>query len=193
MALREAQSAVAFEGVSLRLKAHVSSWQGKISLKMGDYESAQRAYQEARDLFEQVQDEFEACRAQIDVGQVMIRRGLCRQAESIILAARKEAEDKGFARLHALALGHLVIIAFTNAQLDEAEAYALRSNILARECDFTDLVFRNCVYLWKIAVARGDERLRRLNEKTLRVLLPRVDQELKEAIEFREFLAGGEA
>jgi len=50
------------------------------------------------------------------------------------------------------------------------------------------VVFRNCFYLWKIALAKGDAAAVRLNERTLRSLVGRIESDDPELDEFRDFM-----
>jgi hypothetical protein len=72
-----------------------------------------------------------------------------------------------------------------------AEAYALRSNVIARPREYISIVFRNCFYLRAIAAERGDEASVRSNDRTLKTYLSRVEPDLPESVEYRANLAGG--
>ena len=74
---------------------------------------------------------------------------------------------------------------------EPAEAYALRSNAIARPREYLSIVFRNCFYLRTIAEQRGDSAAVKSNERTLKAYLSRVDPDLPEAIEYRAHLARG--
>ena len=83
---------------------------------------------------------------------------------------------------------------------DERESYASRSNAIARKQEFFSLVFRNCYYLWRIARSKGDAAAEKMNERTLRAYLSKVDETMPETSAFREALGataagamGGEA
>ena len=92
----------------------------------------------------------------------------------------------------ATAFSHLCLLAYRQRDFKTAEAHAIRSNTLARPLEHLDLVFRNCFYLWKISEEIGDRAGARVNERTLRAALGRVEAQLPEAAEFREFLAQGD-
>jgi hypothetical protein len=54
-------------------------------------------------------------------------------------------------------------------------------------------VFRNCFYLWEAAKQRGDASATKLNERTLRSYLGRIESKLPEAEIFREHLGRGQS
>ena len=66
--------------------------------------------------------------------------------------------------------------------------------------EFFSLVFRNCFYLWRVARTKGDTASEKMNERTLRAYLSKVDETMPETAAFREALGtstasamGGEA
>jgi hypothetical protein len=63
---------------------------------------------------------------------------------------------------------------------------------IARPLEHVELIFRNTFYLWKIARTRGDVSGERLNERSLRATLGRIEAQLAEADEFRGYLARGD-
>ena len=103
-------------------------------------------------------------------------------------------------RLQALGWSHLAVIHFERHEFDPSESYAIRSNAIARKQEFFSLVFRNCYYLWRIARSKGDGPAEKMNERTLRAYLSKVDETMPETAAFREALGtsaasamGGEA
>ena len=64
--------------------------------------------------------------------------------------------------------------------------------MLARPLEHVQVVFRNCFYLWRIAELRGDSAAAKANERTLRSMIGRMDDQLSEAQEFRQYLAQGD-
>jgi ATP/maltotriose-dependent transcriptional regulator MalT len=134
---------------------------------------------------------FEVCRAQLNLAQTMILVGESEKAIPYLRSALKNAEESGYERLRSLALSHLAVVHHAKQDLDSAEAYALRSNTIARSREYLTFVFRNCFYLRDIARQRGDEASVSVNERTLRAYMNRVDPDLPELIEFLAELEGG--
>ena len=76
-----------------------------------------------------------------------------------------------------------------------AESRLLESNTLARDRQYTLLVFCNCYYLWRIAIGRGDATAALSHRRTLRAYVSRVPDSVPEAREFRRLdqaRSGGE-
>jgi hypothetical protein len=90
-------------------------------------------------------------------------------------------------------MSHLGVIHFRNGRLDAAEGFAIKSNAIARPREYNAIVFRNCFYLWRIAAIRGDDGARRLNERTLKSYLARIEESLPELDEFRRISAGDQS
>ena len=103
--------------------------------------------------------------------------------------AISQAEQLGYEKLLALGLGHIAALEFESGDHSDAEAYALRSNAIARPREFTAIVFRNCFYLRKIAQVRGDTSVEEAHKRTLRTYLGRLETAMSEADEFRAELA----
>jgi hypothetical protein len=112
------------------------------------------------------------------------------KARAHLRRALRVADESSYDKLKALALSHLAVVSHRSNEIDSAEAYALRSNAIARSRDYTSIVFRNCYYLREIAVERGDGAAVRSNERTLNTFLSRVETEMPEAIRYRARLAG---
>jgi transcriptional regulator with XRE-family HTH domain/predicted negative regulator of RcsB-dependent stress response len=93
-------------------------------------------------------------------------------------------------RLRAVAFNQLAVIHYRTKHLDAAEGFAIKSNAIARPREYHLVVFRNCFYLWQIAKARGDAGAVRLNERTLKTYLARIEETLPEIDEFRRLTAG---
>ena len=94
---------------------------------------------------------------------------------------------------HALALGDLGIVSWRTGDERMTETYCRRSNEIARTRDYLTLVFRNCYYLWKVALNKGNDGAARINLRTLKSYSGRIDPSLPELNEFNACLAGGES
>ncbi len=193
MGLQEAEKELGCPDVPPRLLADFEMDRAIVLDRMGNPELACEALHKAAGLFDSLPSPYEACRARVNLGQGLINAGRLDEAQGVLTAAIKQAETGGYDRLHALGLSHLALLAYRRGKLGEAETYALRSNALARPRDYLTLVFRNCFYLWKVALNRKDEASAKLNERALRAYAGRVEQSIPEAQEFRAHMAGGEA
>lgn len=194
MALEQARRDLeASRGAPSRLEADLAVLHANILVVTGRSEEAVPRYAEALELYESLPNPFEACRARVNLASALIEEGEYGRARSQIEAALLVAEASGYDRPRALAMSHMAVLAYRQDDHATAESWALRSNTVARSREFVSVVFRNCYYLMKIAQAKGDGPGARANEKTLRSLLSRIDDNLPEAEAYRAALAGGES
>lgn len=129
----------------------------------------------------------------INRGGALVYLGRRAEARAILVEACREAESGGLERHLALSLCHLARLEAEESDARVAEAYALRSNGIARARDYVDVVFRNCYLLRELARRNGDEAIARMHEKTLRTYAHRVEANLPEARAFRSELTRGDA
>jgi tetratricopeptide (TPR) repeat protein len=175
-----------------RMKAKTETIRGPVRFAMGRIEDAAESFSRAIDLFRILADPFEESRARINLAQALIELGELKRARKHLTAVLKNAEKSGYNRLEALALSHLALTSYKMNESGPAEAYALRSNAIARPREYHSILFRNCFYLRGIAEQRGDRGAVRSNERTLNTYLSRVEADMPEAIAYRTHLAGGE-
>jgi len=160
---------------------------------MGRVQEALDAHRAALALYENAAMCFEACRARVNLGGVLMDAGDAEAARRYLEEGLTEAESAGYDRLRAVALSLFVILAYLSGDHSAAEAYALRSNAIARPREYLPIVFRNCYYLWKIAHARNDAAGVRTNERTLRAYVGRIEEQMPEVEAYRSHASGGEA
>jgi tetratricopeptide (TPR) repeat protein len=166
---------------------------GNILVAMDNPGDALEAYRDALQRYEQIPDPFEACKTRLNMASALLDAGGHDEARGLLERASTDAAAAGYDRLRAIALSHMAVVEFRSGDHAAAEKNALRSNAVARERDYTTLIFRNCYYLWQIARVRGDEAAVRANERTLRTYLGRLDEPLREAEAYRSHVSGGEA
>jgi len=190
MALEGIEKEVDSPGAPPRLRADLVSARAFVMRSMGVLAEAADGFRRAIEMYEALQDPFEACRALANLGAVLFEMGEGAAAKERLLASLRIAEGSGYDRLRAVVMTQLALVAYESKDYATAEAMALRSNAIARPREYLSLVFRNCFYLWKVAVAKGDESGVKLNERTLRVYVSRLEEEIPEAIEFRKQMGG---
>jgi len=184
----------AFEaGLDVRVLASLENLGGNLMVATGAMERAKLAYERAVNLFQQVPSDFEACRSRVNLAFVRYRCGDLPGGLKDLDQALEDAQRGGFERLQAMGWSHLAVIHFERHELDPSESYAIRSNAIARKQEFFSLVFRNCYYLWRIAQAKGDGPAEKMNERTLRAYLSKVDETMPETSAFREALGASTA
>jgi transcriptional regulator with XRE-family HTH domain len=193
MALDQVASDLDSPGVARRIAADLAFVRGNVFLAMGVAEQALPNLQRAVALYDSLPNDHEACRAGVTLGEVLIQLDRHDEAAAILRTELDRAERNGFERSRALALSHMSLQAYRLGDLASSESFALRSNAIARGIEHNVVVFRNCYYLWEIAKQRGDASATKLNERTLRSYLGRIEARFSEAQSFREFVERGES
>lgn len=191
MGLDQAETEMALVEPPRRMKADLAVVRANIHMTTGRPADAIPRYIAALEAYEQIPIPFEVCWARLNLSSAFMEVGDSREAISQIEEALTLAEASGYDRQKALGLSNLAVLAYRKGDLAAAEAYALRSNAVARPSDYLSVIFRNCYYLWKVAQSRGDEPAVKSNERTLRTYVTRVDESLPEAQAFRKLLEGG--
>jgi tetratricopeptide (TPR) repeat protein len=191
MGLEQADQLLAKGGNFDRLRAIAESLRGPVFVALNRNEQAAEAFTRALEIFLVIPDSFEACKARINLAQALINLGQLKKARNHLTKALKSAQESGYDKLGALALSHLALTAYRLEEPGAAEAYALRSNVIARPREYISIVFRNCFYLRAIAVDKGDEAAVKSNDRTLKAYLSRVEPDLPESIEYRANQVGG--
>jgi transcriptional regulator with XRE-family HTH domain/predicted negative regulator of RcsB-dependent stress response len=176
-----------------RFHADVLTLRGNLHQNAARPSDALAAYQKALEIYSAIGEAYEAlvvrlnmAVAETDCARLDTARG---RLEALLLVLEAGHHE----RLRALALSHLGLIHFRNGKLDAAEGFAIKSNAIARPREYNAIVFRNCFYLWQIAKTRKDEGATRLNERTLKSYLARIEESLPELDEFRRLTAGDQS
>jgi transcriptional regulator with XRE-family HTH domain len=168
-----------------RLRADVLSLRGVIQETTGRPADALQTYERARQAYEEIGEEFERLNMEAGIGSALLESGRPREARTALESVLKRIEHGHHERLRAIVLSNLAVLFHRAGSLEEAEAFAIKSNLIARPREYSGILFRNCFYLWQIAKARGDAAAVRLNERTLMTVLGRVEEFLPEIAEFR--------
>jgi tetratricopeptide (TPR) repeat protein len=192
MGLAQADEALAESDCSDRMRAMTETIRAPVCFAMGRINDAAASFTRALELFRALADPFEECKSRINLSQALIELGELKRAHNHLNAALKSSEESGYDKLAALALSHLSLVTYRLHEPTQAEAYAFRSNAIARPREYLSIVFRNCFYLKSIAEEQGDRAAVNSNERTLKAYLSRVEPDLPEAIAYRAQLAGGE-
>ena len=121
----------------------------------------------------------------LNLAQVLIDSQDHDDARGHLEAVLEQSRLHGYDRLTAFALSHLALIAYREERIADAERLCLKSNTSSRPKEYASVVFRNCYYLWQIALERNDDTSVRAHERTLRAYLNRVADYLPEAEAYR--------
>ena len=193
MAIEKAEHDLATLDDPDRLAAHLSALKGNLYYITLRHDESAKAFGQALRKFREVSDSFECCRTRLNLAAALIETGAVTRARAYLDEALEQAEAAGYDRQRAFAFSYLARLAYREGDMDVAESHCLRSNRLARSRDYVSILFCNCYYLWRIAQTRQDAAGIKVNERTLRTHIGRVDSYLSEAVEFKAFLGGGKA
>jgi len=193
LALDECERGARHVAVSGRFPADVIALRGNLLLDTARPDDAVAAYEKALEIYDAVGEAQEALAVRLNIAIAEIDRTRLDSAREMIEGLLLVLEAERHERLRALALSHLGIIHFRNGKLDNAERFAIKSNSIARPREYNTIVFINCFYLWKIAKAKDDAGAVKLNERSLRSYLARVEESLPELEEFRRITAGDQS
>lgn len=190
LALDECERKAGSADLAPRFRGDVMALRGMMHRDRGQPREALAAYEKALEIYNASGAAYEVLtvRLNIAIAETELERlDLARdQLEALLIAVEAGHHE----RLRAVALNQLAVIHYRNKRLDAAEGFAIKSNSIARPREYHLVVFRNCYYLWQIARARGDAGAVRLNERTLKSYLARIEETLPEIDEFRRLTAG---
>ncbi len=175
----------------LRVVGVAESVRGPAFFTMGAYDRAIECFERVIRIFGDLDDQFEVCRARINLGTTLIELGKLGAALRHLVNATRVAEKRKYTRLHTLGLSFLAVVHYRKEDLESAEKYAIRSNVIARRQDYFSLVFKNSFYLWRCASRTGDRAAVVSHEKSLRALENRLRDDLPELAEYRRLREGG--
>ena len=193
LALDECERGTDKVGGSGRFRADVLALRGIILRNSGRPEEALAVYAKVLEIYTSAGEAYEVLKVRISaaIAEIACERLVsAREKLESILSILEAGRDE---RLRALALSQLTVVHFKCARLDLAEACAVKSNAIARQREYPAIVFSNCFYLWKIAKAKDDAGAVKLNERSLRSYLARVEESLPELEEFRRLTAGDQS
>ena len=165
---------------------------GNLYLAMAAPQNALVHLEHARALYDSNNDSLESCRAGLVLAESLIELERFDEGDAELHRVLARADQAGFDRMRALALSNLAVSSFKRGDGTTAESMALRSNAVARPIEYHEIVFRNCFYLWEIAKQRGDASATKLNERTLRSYVGRIESKFPEAERFRNFVGRGQ-
>lgn len=180
-------------GGSGRFRADVLALRGNLHQDAARPDDALAAYEKALEIYSAAGEAYEVLTVRLNMAVAETDCARLDSARDMLEALLLVLEAGQHERLRAQALSHLGVIHFRNKRFDAAEGFAIKSNSIARPREYHAIVFRNCFYLWQIAKARGDDGALRLNERTLKSYLARIEESLPELDEFRRLSAGDQS
>lgn len=173
-----------------RLPGDVAFLKGNVALHTGAFEQAAVAYADAATHYERLEAVHARCQVRRLLGCALMAAQKFREAQDVLATAFAEATQHGYEKIRALAAGDLGELAWRRHDLGSAETHCLQSNAIARPREFLSIVFRNCYYLWQIALQRGDTGAAAVHERTLASYFGRVDRTMTEWQAYRDSKTG---
>jgi transcriptional regulator with XRE-family HTH domain len=190
LALDECERGAARLGLTGRFQGDVFALRGIMQRDAGRPRDALAAYEKALEIYTSSGVAYEVLNVRLNIAIAETECDRLDSARDMLEALLVALEAGRYERLRARVLNQLVVIHYRSKRLDVAEGFAIKSNAIARSLEYHLVVFRNCFYLWQIAKARGDAGAVRLNERTLKSYLARIEETLPEIDEFRRLTAG---
>jgi transcriptional regulator with XRE-family HTH domain/predicted negative regulator of RcsB-dependent stress response len=193
LALDECERGADHVAGSGRFRADVLALRGNLHRDLARPVDALAAYEKALEIYSAAGEAYEVLTVRLNIAVAETECTRLDSARAMLESLLLVLEAGQHERLRALALSHLAVIHFRQGRLDAAEGFAIKSNAISRPHEYHVIVFRNCFYLWKIAKARDDDGSVRLNERTLRSYMARIEESLPELVEFRRIIAGDQS
>lgn len=175
------------------LVADIMMTKGNIEGARDKWEAATVCFERAAALYGEQVLKFDRCRARRSLAVSFLARGKLRKSREILGEVIAEARKEGYEKQLALALGDMAVIAWKEGDDQMAETYCRQSNAIARPREYLSLIFRNCLYLWKVAKKSDNQAAMKINLRTLKSYAARVEPSLPELKEFNDCLAGGKS
>lgn len=175
------------------LQAYAHHALGHIYHDQGELDRALEHHHEALERYRTVDDRHEALKVKLNLGSLYATRGQFKQGCRMLLDAREEAKELGQRWTVASAGTILGEIHFKRGDFDTARRYMRESNAIASngEVQYTDILFLNAFYLWKIALAEGNTAESKIALGRLKYLRPSIEQNLAEVREFDRYMEKG--
>jgi transcriptional regulator with XRE-family HTH domain len=134
-----------------KLRAKLLCLRGVLAYELEDYAAAEPTFARAAEQCAACGEGPSALQMRVNRGAALIHLGRRAEARVLLVDACREAEFGALERHLSLALSHLAKLEAEEPDAKVAEAYALRSNGIARARDYVDVVFRNCYLLRDLA------------------------------------------
>lgn len=181
----KAQSLAAGVGVE-SLSANALHMVARVMAERGQFAAAVDRYREAGELYGRAGDAFEALRVRINVADCFVSLGKFREGIRLHRSALTESHAAGFRRLEAQAWSNLGQAYFRMADFAQATQCLRRSDALAGSGSerYTDLLFFNSFYEWKIAIDQKNPTREKIAFGRLKVLRSSLERRIPEVDAF---------
>jgi len=166
---------------------------GRIADEEGRADEAIASYRESLRIHEDLGNRHETLALRASIGSQYIARGKEREGMRMMRRALEEARTEGFRRQLAYAYQKLVEAYYRRGENDRVRRYARESDAIAGsgEVKYVDILFLNAYYLWKIAIAEGNQVQERIAFGRLKYLRPALERVSPEVSDFDAFIEKG--
>jgi tetratricopeptide (TPR) repeat protein len=166
---------------------------GFILAQSGNWVGAITKYREAADKYEQVGEELEPVRIRINIGTCYVALGKHREGIRILRASLQKSQSIGNPRLTARAWTNMGEAYFRLDDERRARHCFSESENLCNTPDrqFSDLLFVNAYYEWKLASMDKNPTRTRIAFGRLKSLRSSIEKKFPEIIEFDAFIERG--
>ncbi|GAB4375035.1 MAG: hypothetical protein Kow0062_13650 [Acidobacteriota bacterium] len=165
---------------------HVLQDRGDLEAAVGHYDACLRAYRE-------IGDEHGALKVRLNLGQLYAARGQFEQGRRMLQETHDAARRLGHRWTVARAAALLGEIHARRGEAEAARRHLRESNAVASGGDvqFTDILFVNAFYTWRLALDEGNEAEARIAFGRLKYLRPQLEELHPEVREFDRLIEEG--
>ena len=168
---------------------------GFILAQNRSWNNAISRYREALDRYEQLGVTLEPLRIRINIGTCYVALGKHREGIRILRAALQESQNEGSIRLRARAWTNLGEAYHNTGNVTRARHCFQESEALCNTPDrqYSDLLFVNAWYEWRMARADGNPTRARIALGRLKSLRSTIEKKFPEVVEFDSFIERGKS
>ena len=168
---------------------------GFILAQNRNWNTAISRYREALDRYEKLGVTLEPLRIRINIGTCYVALGKHREGIRILRAALQESQNEGNVRLRARAWTNLGEAYHNTGNITRARHCFHESEAICNTPDrqYSDLLFVNAWYEWRMARADGNPTRARIALGRLKSLRSTIEKKFPEVVEFDSFIERGKS
>ena len=175
------------------LEAYAHHALGHVLQERAAWDDAARHYHAGLALYRELDDEHGALKIKLNLGQLYAARGQFNQGRRLLMEVHEEARARGHRWTVARAASLLGEIHAQKGDGQTARRHLRESNAVASggEVQFTDILFVNAFYTWRLALAEGREAEARIAFGRLKYLRPNIEEMHPEVRAFDRLIEEG--
>jgi transcriptional regulator with XRE-family HTH domain len=192
LGILEAQQALDMARVSADRECEAMALHGigRIADEEGRADDAIASFRDALRIHEERGNKHEALTLRANLACQYIARGKTREGTRLMAQTIEESRAAGFRRQLAYAYTKLAEAHYKTRQVEQARRFAEESDVVAGAgpVKYVDILFQNSFYLWKIAMADGNQTQERIAFGRLKYLRPSLERVSPEVADFDAFI-----